>query len=141
VSRSGGDLDGRIDFDVAGRLAGNWFLDGLPEGESTLLGAGPKQLAFARDVGDPGAVRVSIGGTLALTGVFAIPASAADPENVSPASGRVAYRLSIGNPASGPASGLLIVEMTDGETLRAEAFPGSQATDAAFTSAAKIYRR
>ncbi len=141
VDRRGGDLDGRIDFDVAGRLAGNWFLDGLPVGESNILGAGPKQLAFVRDVVEPAAVRISIGGTLAMKGVFAIPASLPDPANVGPGSGPVAYPLYIGAPGSGPSAGLLVVEMTDAETIRAEVFPGSQKTGAAFTSAAQIYRR
>jgi hypothetical protein len=141
VDRRGGDLDGRIDFDVAGRLAGNWFLDGLPVGESTILGAGPKQLAFVRDVAEPDAVRISIGGTLAMEGVFAVPASLPDPANVGPGSGRVAYPLYIGTPGSGPAAGLLVVEMIDAETIRAEAFAGSQQSDAAFTPAAQVYRR
>jgi len=141
VTRRGSDLDGRIDFDVDGRLAGNWFLDGLPVEQSSILDAGPKQLAFVRDVEDPGAVRISIGGTLGVQGVFAVPPTASDPVDVSPASGRVAYVLYVGGPGSGPAAGLLIVEMTDPETLRAEVFAGSQRSDAAFTSSARIYRR
>jgi hypothetical protein len=141
VDRRGGDLDGKIDFDVNGRLAGNWFQDGLPVSESSVLAAGPKQLAFVRAVEDASAVRISIGGALGLEGVYAVPVTAPDPATVSPESGRVAYRLFIGVPNAGPAAGLLIVQMTDGETVRVQAFPGSQSADAPFTPAAQTYRR
>lgn len=39
VQRIGGDLDGRFDFDVAGRLVGNWFLEGLAVNESAVASA------------------------------------------------------------------------------------------------------
>src|SRR5262245_1597388 len=38
VTRTGGDKDGEINFDRAGRLAGGWFLDGLPVQTSTNFG-------------------------------------------------------------------------------------------------------
>ncbi len=138
---TGASPDGRIDFDQAGRLAGNWFLEGLSGSASSLFGAGNRQLAFVRDVEDPASVRISIGGTLGLTGVYALAAGAPDPAGVTPASGRVAYRLFISPSASGPAAGLLIVEMVDASTLRAEAFPGSQASTASFTANAVTYLR
>ena len=39
VQRIGGDLDGRFDFDVAGRLVGNWILEGLAVNESAVASA------------------------------------------------------------------------------------------------------
>lgn len=141
VDRRGGNLDGKIDFDVAGRLSGNWFQDGLPVGESTVLDAGPKQLAFVRDVADASAVRVSVGGALGMQGAYAVQAGAPDPASVGPDSGRVAYRLFVAVSNPGSPVGLLIVQMTDGETLRVQVFPGSLAADAEFTPAAQTYRR
>ena len=95
VDRVGGDKDGKIDFDSPGHLAGNWFLEGLPVSESSIFGAGSKQLAFVRDVNDPSAVRVSLGGALGVTGVFAVQSSAPDPSIVTTSTGAMMYRLSI----------------------------------------------
>jgi hypothetical protein len=132
--------NGRIDFDRAGRLAGNWFLDGLAASDSGNVNAGPRQLAFVRDVLTPSAVRISVGGTLALTGVFAVDGAAPDPADVSAASGAIAYRLYFGQ-AGGPSVGVLMVQLLDDATLRAEIFAGSQDARADFTPAAQIYRR
>lgn len=132
--------NGRIDFDRAGRLSGNWFLEGLAPSESGNVAAGPRQLAFVRDVLNPAAVRISVGGTLALTGVFAVEAMAPDPADVSVASGAVGYRLFFGQ-AGGPSVGLLMVQLLDDTTLRAEIFAGSQDARADFTAAARTYLR
>ncbi len=79
VMRDGADKDGRIDYDVAGRLAGNWFLEGLPVAESSRGSpqTWAQQLAFAYDVHRPDARRVSIGGTIAPAGLY-------EPSSVSP---------------------------------------------------------
>jgi hypothetical protein len=132
--------NGRIDFDRAGRLAGNWFLEGLAASDSGNVAAGPRQLAFVRDVLNPAAVRISIGGTLAMVGVFAIEPGAPDPVDVSVASGPIGYRLYFGD-AAGQPQGLMMVEMTDDARLKAEVFPGSQASRAPFTDAAQTYLR
>lgn len=132
--------NGRIDFDRPGTLSGNWFLEGLAPADSGNVAAGPRQLAFVRDVLNPSAVRVSVGGTLALAGVFAIDPAAPDPLDVSVASGAVGYRLYFGQ-ASGPAIGLLMVQLIDETTLRAQIFAGSQDVRADFTAAASTYLR
>lgn len=139
VNRAGPDKDGKIDFDVAGRLSGNWFHESLPVQPGLDPAEGTKHLAFVVDMVDPSAIRVSIGGTLGMTGAFAVQAGAPDPASVSVASGKVAYRLY--NPWF-PADqlGLLIVEMLDDVTIRAEYFPGTAET-AEFTEAAQQYVR
>jgi hypothetical protein len=138
VDRLGGDKDGKIDFDSSGRLAGNWFLEGLPTSESSLFGAGSKQLAFVRDVNDPSAVRVSLGGALGTTGVFAVQQGAPDPAGVSLSSGPVTYRLSISTGSTPSAT--LLVQMVADDRLKAEVFPAG-ATPTGFTSAALTYLR
>lgn len=137
---TGAQPDGRIDFDRAGTLAGNWFLDGMPVAQSSLFESGPRQLAFVRDVNDPSSLRISIGGSLALAGPFATDPEAPTPESVTPSSGPVAYRLRVAV-NGGPPRGWLLVELTAAEHLRAEAFPDSSSVPAAFTSQALTYSR
>jgi hypothetical protein len=135
VRRAGPDRDGKIDYDVPGRLAGNWFLEGLSKRDSAGPGAGARQLAFVRDVHDPGAVR----GTLALTGVFAIPKGAAAPARVSRETGAVAYALL--DPRSGARRGRMVVRLVADDRLRVEVFPGAGADAADFGDGAVFYRR
>ena len=95
VAREGPDKNGRCDFDQAGKLVGNWFHESLPASESAL--ARPetwtRQLAFAYDARQPQSVRVSIGGTVAPRGLYAIQAGAPDPATVSQETGLVKYEL------------------------------------------------
>ena len=56
VKRTGGEIDGRIDYDVDGTLSGNWFAEDLPVEVSGRGGEeyyGVRKLAFARDVFSP----------------------------------------------------------------------------------------
>jgi hypothetical protein len=140
VVRNGDDKDGKIDFDRAGRLAGNWFLEDVAPSDSESVASGPKQLAFVRDVQDPSLVRVSIGGSVALSGAFYVGNGAADPADVAPSSGPTTYRLYTSAARSGTGVGTLIVQMLADDRVRVEAFPGSAAA-ATFTNAAVIYVR
>jgi hypothetical protein len=141
VTRTGGDKDGRIDFDRAGRLVGNWFTpDLLPVSETENFGNGPKHLAFVRDVNDPSLVRISIGGTLSITGAFYVQAGATDPADVSPSSGKVAYQL-LFVPQAQQAAGLLLVQMMADDRIQVETFPPGTSPTIAFTGAAVAYIR
>ena len=134
------DKDGHIDYDVPGKLVGSWFHETVPKTTETSGPNGwPKSLAFAYDYKDPSLVRVSIGGTIATPGVWTIPADAPRPETVSPASGIVTYRLLYTEGLT--QSGLMLVEMLDASRIRVQVFENTQATSAAFTSAAQIYVR
>jgi hypothetical protein len=132
--------DGKIDFDQTGKLVGNWFHESLSVADSPYVDAGSRELAFVRDVDDPSAVRVSIGGTLSVMGVWAIPADATDPANVTIASGLVSYRLVFLN-SPAPAAGVLLVQLLDTARIKVETFPGSSAAPSGFTGAASIYVR
>jgi hypothetical protein len=139
----GADRDGRFDYDQAGRLVGNWFLDGLAPSESSTPTGWPKQLAFVYDNYDPSLIRVSIGGTLPLVGAFAVQPGALDPKDVTPSNGKVSYRLlqaGFGSPP-GRQVGLLIVEMLAAARIRVEVALGESVTSADFTAAAKTYVR
>jgi hypothetical protein len=141
VTRTGGDKDGRIDFDQAGRLAGNWFRpDLLPVTDTENFGNGPKHLAFVRDVNDPSLIRISIGGTLSITGAFYVQAGAPDPADVATSSGTVAYQLFFVPQAQQPA-GVMIVQMIADDRIQVETFPSGTSTSVAFTGAALTYIR
>jgi hypothetical protein len=107
--------------------------------ESAVVSAGPMQAAFVRDVNDPSQIRVSIGGTLALSGLFGVAAGSPEPESITPASGAVAYALT--SAAFGFPGGVLRVQMTGTDAIRMEAFPGAVADPGGFTAAARVYVR
>jgi hypothetical protein len=141
VARTGGDKDGRIDFDQPGQLAGNWFTQDLqPLSATETFGNGPKHLSFVRDVNDPSLIRISIGGTLSVAGAFYVQPGAADPASVSPSSGKVAYQLFFVPQAQQPA-GVMAVQMSAPDQLRVETFPAGTALNTDFTSAAITYVR
>ncbi|MEI6245900.1 MAG: hypothetical protein WCQ64_12750, partial [Acidobacteriota bacterium] len=147
VQRNSSDLDGKINYDVAGTLSGNWFADTLPVSPYSSGGdsiAGGQQLAFARDVRFPDRQRVSIGGFF-LTGAWGVPPDAPDFTAITPASGVVVYRLLYAGEPGGPAgtqqSGLLIVQLTDTTHLKVEVVVDQLSTSASFSSNAKVYVR
>ncbi len=113
VERLGADLDGTINYDVAGRLSGNWF--------ATVNTALP--FSFVYDTYDPSRVLLSIGsGT--LQGVWSIAPSDPAPRDVSVASGKVLY--TVRHTQSGPHPALdatpvyFLIQMTDDTHMRSE---------------------
>ncbi len=147
VRRTGSEKDGRLNYDVAGTLSGNWYAEDLAVAESGRGGEmyyGVRKLSFARDVFSPDRPRISIGG-LGLTGLYGVTPGAPDFASVTPASGLVVYRLqNTGEPQStAPTTqqGWLLVQLLDAERLRIQAFSmaAAPAAPAAFTSAAELY--
>jgi hypothetical protein len=135
VERIGPDFDGRIDYDVPGRLSGNWFLTDA------------SSLTFAYDTYDPARVVISVSGGLSQTGIFSIAAADPLPRDVSVASGVVRYTLAgwgeTGKPQhirSGIPTARMLVQMLDDQRIRVELFPVS-ATATAFTGSAREFVR
>jgi len=148
VNRVGADRDGRHDYDIPGRLSGNWFLEGTPEDGSLLPENWPRQLAFACSNTHPSMILISVAGTLALTNLFAVHDGAPDPANVSAGSGPVVYRLfqkdppvSEGDRKGTTPLGEMLVQLLDDSRVRVEIFPGAAARATSFTGAARIYTR
>lgn len=133
VQRLGSELDGRIDLDVPGRLAGNWYVEN-----------GTNAVAFAYNTYDPAQVRISIGGILATNGVFSTGAVEPRPADVSVATGLVRYTLTrarTGLPlAFDTPSGSMLVQMLTDTRMRAEVFAANSRADA-FTSSARTFIR
>ena len=138
-SSAAADKDGKIDFDVAGRLVGDWFLQGMPVDSSSGPYGWPRSVAFVYDYYDPAQVRVSIGGTVGPPGVWAIEAAAPRPESVTVASGVVPYRLLYSE--SRQQYGLLLVRMVTDSQLRMELFVGSTAGTGEFDANASTFVR
>lgn len=145
--RVGSDKLGKFDQDQAGRLVGNWFQDGVPVSEEASKGgtAGYKQLAIANSVRNPAQLIISIGGGLTSTGLYLPQAGFIDPTQVTPATGMISYQLykNIGSTVDTPAgvqSGLLLLQLTDASTLRAEFIPGA-VSSGSFSANAMTYRR
>jgi hypothetical protein len=134
------DRDGRIDYDVLGRLVGSWFDQSVTGIDTSGPNGWPKSLAFAYDYKDPSLVRISIGGTIAAAGVWTIEPTAPRPEEVSVASGKVSYRLMY-TESTTIQSGLMVVQLLDDLHLEVEVWEGSQADTAEFDARAVIYRR
>lgn len=114
VQRLGADKDGRIAYDIPGKLAGNWFSE-----------FGASALSFAYDTYDPAQVRISIPGMMTLAGVFAIGAGDPLPKDIGSASGKVRLTLTpsrTGPPFSAAPVGILLLQMTDDAHLRIETF-------------------
>ncbi len=154
VERAGADKDGKIDFDVPGRLVGNWFLEGLPVNESArgTPETWAKQLAFVYDVRKPDAVRISFGGAIAPAADYEVAGNAPDPATVSEQSGVVKYELAWSRPSRGAQTlaplatdgvqGVLLAQVLPEHKLKVEYFPGKRGADVkGFTGAARIYER
>lgn len=132
VQRIGLDLDGRIDDDVAGRLAGNWFQEN-----------GGAQMSFAYDTYDPSQVRIAVASAFVTGGVFAIASGDPLPRDVSAASGPIRYTLTrgiTGPPVGGTPSNTLLVQMLSDQRMQAELLALGAAADS-FTSASRIFVR
>lgn len=150
VLRDGADKNGKITYDQAGTLAGNWFLEGLPIDQGDSPDGWTQQVAFVYDVKDPSLFRISIGGQLTMVGAFAAPSSPRKPEEVTPVFPMTPYPLYnrmglMEQPTlSGDPLGWIYVRMLDGarvqlETFRIQDYPNGPPGD--FTAAAKIYVR
>ena len=138
---SASDKGGQIDFGIAGKLVGDWFLLGMPKDSSGGPYGWTRSIAFVYDYYDPTKVRISIGGTVAGPGVWGIDATAPRPETVTVGSGIVSYKLYSPFDPNFPSTGLLLVQMTDGSTIKVEYFAGSSASATQFGASAVTFVR
>lgn len=156
---------GKIDYDVAGKLIGNWF----EVGTNGYAGAGdPSQnrvassdgrgywsghFSIAPDAIDPSVTDISFGDYQGKATQFSAKAGSLDPAQVSKQSGVVKYELTqfivpSPSPTGGvpvrnqQTQGVVLVQVLDNNQLKMEAFPGKTASQVSgFTSAAKTYER
>ncbi|HAH32110.1 MAG TPA: hypothetical protein DCL44_07340 [Elusimicrobia bacterium] len=135
VPRTGTDKDGRVDYDIPGRLIGNWFLEGSgnPADDDA-------KLAIVYDNFISTKIFVSVGGTLSIgAGKYAVTGNSPDPATVSQDSNKVSYELTdYGLPYT--PRGILLVQLVETHKIKIETFPGSTGPEE-FTSNAKYYIR
>lgn len=156
---------GRIDYDVDGRLVGNWFLEGTngyAGRDRTREWSG--HLTVAYDHLDPTHIRVSHGNYDGRSTQFGVRGNGPDPAGVSAASGLVKYEITrydyfIGSSATRwdretlgldiharsldtDVRGVMLVQLIADRRLRVEVFPGKRAAEvSSFTTAASVYER
>jgi hypothetical protein len=151
--RTAGPRGGRIDYDVDGTLAGNWYREGSGgyAGLNRRMDYWVGHLAFAYHHIDPTKVVVSIGDFDGRPRQFWVKGNAPDPAKVGEKDGVVSFELiwgqinNSGQPYEGiptTVQGTVLAQVLPGQKVKFEAFPGKPASEArAFTSAAKIYER
>ncbi len=156
---------GKMDYDVDGTIAGNWFVEntngyvGLPE-YNKLLGYWKTHLAFVYNHIDPNVLIVSMGDYDGKTSNYAVKSNAPDFAQVTTKSGMVKYELVIYDyfdngkvwdeghyaeltvKARDVVEGTALVQMLDDRKLKFESFPGKKASEVkGFTEKAKVYSR
>ncbi len=157
---------GKIDYDVDGKLIGNWFEVGT-DGYNGSTGEGngaywTGHLAFAPYFLDPSAFLVSIGNWPGGAKQFATEENTPDPATVGLDSGVVKYTLVEFGPYAGvspwdmqtiptapihletlsDARGCMLVQLTGARALTAQAFPASACDQVdGFTGGATAYER
>ena len=145
---------GRIDYDVDGRLVGNWYREGTGgfAGLNRRIDYWVGHLAIVPHYIDPTRVVISLGDFEGKPRQFQVKGNAPDPAKVSAADGVVKYELirpgtddRTGKPLVGArdeVQGVLLVQVLKDRKLRVEVFPGKAAGDVTgFTMVAWIYER
>ncbi len=139
VDRQGKDKDGKIDYDRAGRLVGNWFHHTLPRGpDSYTRPSWAKHLSFVYAVRDPRQIRIGIGGTICRAGRYAVQDDAPDPATVTVQTGLVRYLLNgLGRDKT---AGVMLVQLLGQQRLKIQIFPAG-ARPVGFDQRAHVYVR
>lgn len=157
---------GKIDYDIDGKLIGNWFLEGTNgyAGVETQPNYWVGHLAFAPNAYDPSHFIISMGEfEERYSRQYAAKGNSPDPANVDVSSGLVKYELvtfdyvnSSGNTwdtksyspgikvrnLDDQTQGVVLVQILENKKLKMEVFPGKTPSEvSSFTNKAKIYYR
>jgi hypothetical protein len=144
---------GRIDFDVDGALAGNWYREGSGgyAGLNRRMDYWVGHVAFAYHHIDPTKLVVSIGDYEGKPRQFWVKGNTPDPAKVTERDGVMRYELvwgrlnNSGQPFEGlptAVQGVVLAQILADRRLKFEAFPGrSSAEVKGFTEAARLYTR
>ncbi|MEX0713411.1 MAG: hypothetical protein WD278_13730 [Pirellulales bacterium] len=157
---------GKIDYDIDGRLVGNWFVAGTNGYAGLTRGEGywKTHLAIAYDALDPTGIVVSIGDWRGEARQFGVQGNAPDPKDVNIATGLVKYELLQPDwvvartgkrwdrwryadglsfkPHVERVEGVILLQLVAPRTLKVATFPGKTALDVDdFAGAAKLYER
>ncbi len=152
---------GKIDYDIDGKLIGNWFQTGTNGyagagqrvADSNGQGYWSSHLAIVPDAIHQGVIDISFGDYQGKAIQFNAKAGSPDPATISKDNGIVKYEF-VAYAQSGPSPtgtsgaqssqvvGTVLFQLTDTRKLTMEAFPGKTAAQVTgFTSSAKTYER
>ncbi len=144
---------GKIDYDIDGRLVGNWYKQGTGgyAGFRGQLDYWLGHLSIVYHHIDSTQITVSIGDFGGQVRQFWVKGNLPDPAEVSVDTGPVKYELvyarigSAGQTFEGiptGVQGVLLVEMQDDRRLKVQSFPGKTASQVhGFTAEASVYER
>lgn len=164
--RNATPFGGKIDYDIDGRLIGNWF----KENTNWYAGTGGNtpywktHFALAYDALDPTHIIISLGDFNGEAKQFGVKGNIPDPATISKESGMVKYELvtyeyKIGNTGQfwdrksyatslkavnddNRIYGIVLLQLIEDRKLKLEVFPGKTVAEVAgFTNAATIYER
>lgn len=161
-------MGGKIDYDINGKLIGNWFRVGSGGyfGNQTDRGAGGRywdsHLSIVYDPIDPSKIVVSTGNFDGKAAQFAVLGNAPDPKDVDEKTGMVKYELvsydyltssgqvwderffdkNLKFKAGTGVLGVAALQVIPGQNLKVEFFPGETSSQVSgFTSKAQTYER
>lgn len=155
---------GKIDYDIDGKLIGNWFIEntgGYSGGRKSEYWT--THLSIAPDAYDPTSIVVSLGDYAGQPTQFGVKGNTPDPASVDVNSGMIKYelvqqdwvkengqhwdRMSLAKNIKAKnheekAEGTVLIQMLENRKLKMEVFPNKTASQvSSFTSNAKIYER
>ena len=163
--RTAAPIAGKIDYDIDGKLIGNWFVQGsggYHDTANTSQDYWKGHLSIAPNVYDPSVFVISIGDFGGQALQFIAAGNTPDPATVGTSTGLVKYDLAeyryqkadgtmwdnmtyTQNPkpvATSDNRGCLLVQLTQKQLLKAESFPSQDCQGlTSFDSAAKNYTR
>lgn len=165
--RTAEPIDGKLDYDIDGKLVGTWFQQGTngyagSTSPGLTTGYWTGHLTFAYNYLDPAAIEVSIGNYPGGADQFAAKRSSTDPATVGVDTGLVKYELgalSYVTPSGSrwdfqtvihgvtlqdvtTVKATVLAQLTDKRTLKMEVFPGKTADQVtAFDANALTYTR
>jgi hypothetical protein len=158
--------EGKIDYDIDGKLVGTWFKEGN-NGFGDTGGKTPSpwraHLSFAYDAIDPSALVISIGDYGGKSSQFGVKGNSPDPRTIDTKTGLQKYELTFieyyrsstgqnwdrmsphtdikARPQS-QVQGVVLVQMLEDRKIKFESFPGKTAEQVnGFTNSAFIYER
>lgn len=156
-------VSGKIDYDVDGKLIGNWFIEGTGGYiGGSLEGYWKTHLSIAPDAYDPTSIVVSIGDFGGKALQFGVKGNSPDPAKIGVKDELVKYELVQQDWADANGNhwdrtslvkglkaqnqttvqGVALFQLTGTRTLKAEFFPGKTASQVTgFTANAKMYER
>ena len=156
---------GKIDYDIEGTIAGNWFMDGTVDYSGNVLPTSKYwqgHLSIAYGFIDPTQIRISIGFDTGINddlyckvcgGAYGVRGNQPDPATVDPDSGIVKYEL-MSRKDEGPGGwlvkeqvgdtslGTFLVQHMGDRTIRIEVILGKAPNEVSgFSDASLVYRR